>query len=180
MCRVSKNVFTVALIVIISFVCTSCMNSETPDANTAEIFIKDNHDDIQVVTDYLLNEDYYFAYIKAPNGQIYANFEYMAIDDSQVNDSIKSLWNAGCKRISRITDDNAIDFLLECNIIKEIDYGFVCPIDDSFDFKIDYQTELVPLTFDNWYFYVSDYNKWRLSQNSSETEITSLTDIADL
>lgn len=165
------------LMVIIMFACTSCMKSEKPDANTAETFIKNNYDDIQIVTDYLLKNDYYSAHIQKANGQIYAlygniyailgnnaRFEYMDIDDSAVNDSIKSLWSAGCKRITQSTDRNAIDFLLACDIVHEIDYGFVCPIDDSLDFKVDYQTELVPLTVDNWYFYVSDYNKWRLSQ----------------
>lgn len=171
MCRLSKKVFSVALIVIIVFSCTSCMNYEISDANTAQVFIKDNYDDIQIVTDYLLNNDYYSAHIKKANGQIYAifgnmkRFEYMDIDDSAVNDSIKSLWKAGCKRITRHTDRNAIEFLLACDNVHGIDYGFVRPIDDSLDFKVNYQTELVPLSEDNWYFYVSDYNKWRLSHS---------------
>lgn len=169
MCRLLKKVFSVALIVIVVFSCTSCMNYEISDANTAEAFIKNNYDDIQIVTDYLLNNDYYSAHIQKANGQIYAifenmaRFEYMDIDDSSVNTSIQALWKAGCKRITRSSEYNAIDFLLACDNVHGIDYGFVHPIDDSLDFKVNYQTELVPLSEDNWYFYVSDYNKWRLS-----------------
>lgn len=174
--RFSKKIIVIIAIVLLSFVCvlsgclimctncTSPFGNNMPDKDTVEEFVIKHDDDIQIVTKYLLELGNNFAVIESSNGQIYKDVEYKytTIEDSEVKKSISNLWKAGCRGITRDTQYNSISFLLWRNNFFEIDCGFACPIDDSHEVSVNYQTELTSIS-NNWYYYVVDYEKWRLS-----------------
>lgn len=160
-----KRILSFVLISIIICFSTSCTNQDQKsEIEKVESFAKNNDSDIQIVCDYLLNTQYHYASIESVSGKMYVMFEYIDIKDPTVNDSIKTLWKENCKQITLDTSCNAISFLLGRSAFDERDYGLVYPINNTSEINVEFQTELVPLDNNKYYYYVSDYNKWRLSR----------------
>lgn len=153
-------------IVLLIALCAGCSNSISnvmPDKETVDEFITNHSEDIQNVTNYLLELRHEYASIDSSDGKIFVDIEYKYIDikDSEIKTSISNLWKAGCRTITKSLQYNSIQFLLWRNNFKEIDCGFVYPIYDSRDPSVNYQTELSPIS-NNCYYYISDYGEWRL------------------
>lgn len=159
-----RLLFSIVLIGTIVCLSTSCNNQKhITNFDKVESFKKDNECSIQIICDYLLKSEYDSVYIDDANGQMYAGFEYIEIEDPTVNDCIKSLWKEKCKNISLITENNAITFRLGQTLIEGIEYGLAYPINDTSEIRVQFQTELIPLYNSKYYYYVSDYNEWRIS-----------------
>ena len=51
--------------------------------------------------------------------------------------------------------------------LQDIGCGIACSINALEMPEIEYMTELVPLSTEGWYYYVDDYNKWRVESGST-------------
>jgi hypothetical protein len=47
--------------------------------------------------------------------------------------------------------------------MNDVGCGVACAINDQDLPDIQYVTELLPMENEGWYYYVSDFNQWRLS-----------------
>ncbi len=113
------------------------------------------------IADYLKGLSYSSCFIDDQNGFFFADFKYHEIYDSAVIEAIKCLWACGCTHISKNSNNNSIAFELWSNN-QEIDGGILTCIHEGEEAKVEYMTEIQEIPFPNWYYYVEDYNKWRV------------------
>ena len=156
--------------------CSGCslFSLQPPKAAETDRFVTEHYEMIQTVADYLLsfdNTDYEAVYVQE-NGKTITlywsshkttnNPFTLDIENDEVTECIQVLRREGCKRIEKSIGDNAVYFQMWSRDIGEADCGFACPIDGSREPSIAFQTECTPLSKENWYYCLSDYEEWRV------------------
>ena len=143
--------------------------SNPPSFEWVDKFVKDHIDDIESVTDYLMNSEFHEIYIEESfeesNISIFADLEYLAIEDQEVKNSLSSLFNSGCLLIAKVVPNNAIIFRVWFRDLFGGECGFVCAIDSSMQPSVDYQTCILPLNDSKWYYYTADFEEWRITHH---------------
>ena len=161
-----KSLISIFLVMIICL-STSCTNHDVAsNKSKTESFVDENSLSIQTVCKYLSSTQFNTVYIDKADGQMYADSETKKIEDSNIINSINILWNAGCRHISLSRRYNVIVFRLGQELFSDFEFGLAYPINADSDIWVEFQTELTPIINTEYYFYESEYNKWRLSQNS--------------
>ncbi len=106
--------------------------------------------------------EYSSCFIKSDNGEFFAEFDYHEIDDSLVVEAVKRLWKKGCTHISKNDEMNSISFELWYND-QDTACGMLTCIRENEDAQVEFMTEIKKANISCWYYYVSDYNKWRVN-----------------
>ena len=157
-----KKLIAVIIVLALSLVPLSCAK-KLPSAEDAESYIKKNWKDIALVNDYLLklgNKDY-IALIKRI--KYIENWE----KNENVYRAILSLESEGCYIISKRIEDNAIYYGIWKSVLGKASCGFLYAIDHTRPPKLQYQTELIPLSREGWYYYIENYEEWRENNRPS-------------
>lgn len=148
----------------------SCLR-QPPNVEEVESFMDKNWESIVLVNDYLLGLGDRDAIIDCEEGDILIDLVLQQIEDDAVREAIQSLRREGCTGISKTinTDDikNAIDYLIWIRTIGGVSCGFVYAIDHTRPPKLQYQTELIPLSREGWYYYIENYEEWRENNRHS-------------
>lgn len=137
------------------------LKQDLPDVVSIQDRFEYNKENITLVTEYLLDLSYPDAWIREPNGTYFSDFEWRTIEDERVCEAIETLWENGISNIDKTAEDNSISFEM-WRSFQEIDCGVAFSIDNTDCPTVQYMTYVEPLTERGWYYYVSDYNQWRV------------------
>ena len=153
-------VFFVSLILISNLMFSLLEKADTPpEIGVVQEQFQNRCADISLVVDYLAASGYENVYINDREKDMLADFVRMPIDDLEIYTVITDLFESGyCTQINKI--GNTI-YLLQWKGIRDIGCGVAYSINGIDLPKIQYATELVPLSEDSWYYYVADYNETR-------------------
>ena len=124
------------------------------------------YDDCVAIVEYMASLEYEHCFINDDNGQYFGEFEYITISDREVSAAIKRLWKKGCHHVRKDISDNSISFEFWYSVF-EMDAGVLYQIDPSSDSSVQYMTQIEETDNEGWYYYVADYNLWRI-QNQRE------------
>ena len=136
-----------------------------PDIATAERFFEKNKADIQIITDFIITEEYEWISIREADGMMKADFQEMEIPDAEVAKAVKRLFSARSD-MQIYKHDNTIELQFWSHpqeIGSYIAYSIIhneLPADLP---DVQFATEIIPMSADGWYYVISDYNLWRVS-----------------
>lgn len=160
-----KRVVKISIILLLCLNLTGCRQS-APTAESVEEKFFENYDDIQMVVDFMLNTGYGDVYIDSADGTMFADLETMTISDETVNNSVERLIRGQPGSEGQYYGFYKISHTIEILQWKymEVGCGIAYTTSETLLPKIQYCTELVPLAEAGWYYYVADYNEWRVGK----------------
>ena len=160
--RIITIIFVIVTAFLISMLSIACFQRAKPSEQETLGIFGDERGDFEIVTQYLEDLEYSFCVIDTDNGEFFAKFDYHEIDDISVVNAVKRLWKKGCTRITRDDEMNSISFQLWHNN-QGMACGMLTCIRENEDAQAEFMTEIKKTNISNWYYYVSDYNKWRVN-----------------
>lgn len=131
-----------------------------PDKNRAERYFERDKKYILLVTEYLANSEYQVISIKNSDGFMYVGYD-TRIEDENVVKAIKHLLDKR-KYIAIEKVDNTIYFL-KWKRLSDFESGIAYSINKKYEPQLPYLTKLEELSEKGWYYYESDYNEWKKS-----------------
>ena len=139
--------------------------SNPPTLEEAENYFRENRKDLDIVVDFLANQENDVVIVCYSTRL--ENWKDITIPP-KVRRAIKRLRN-GQNRIIVTKDENKIDITIWVPSVQEMSSGFVYSIDAEITPDIQYATVMEPMSEPRWYFYIEDFNTWRVeSSRSSE------------
>ncbi len=160
------------MILLIAYVVTCCHWATPPGVNQIQTFFRENYEDIQLMTDWLLNSGYadvFFNEEDLREGKVWADFSVIPLD-SEILSCAKRLWSQkGFHRISKHSPGNRVEFEIWSDLFEAC-CGIVYAEDPTSAYSVQYVLSVEPLSEENWYYFYSDYNKWRVLQTSVPDE----------
>lgn len=165
--KVRSFLLSIAHIVVFCISLAGCVSSP-PDVATVEAHFQDNYEDIQIVVDFMVNTEYRTIDIDTADRTMLADLERVEIANVAVNGAVERLLGES------IWDNKQYDYIYKSgNTIifpqwdgaQDIGCGIAYSINETDHPRIQYCTELVPLSQTGWYYYVDDYNTWRIENN---------------
>ena len=137
-----------------------CSSVNTPPSLTEqEKRLNENYDDIVVVLDYMFASEYHWISINGERVTVRADFEDITIEDEHVAAAVARL----LKHYHSIFKSGNIVEFFQWRGLRDIGSGVVYALDGNYSgiYEIGYITEIIPMSKDNWFYYVDDYEKWR-------------------
>lgn len=123
---------------------------------------QDYSKDIQIVVDFLSSSNFEDVYISDNGGTMLADLNEVPIEDPSVSKAIDSIIDD--KAYQHINKNGNTISLLQWKGIRDIGCGIAYTINGIDAPEIEFATQIIPLSDDGWFYYVSDYNAWRNSQ----------------
>lgn len=151
--------YFIILIMAICVTLTCCGSNIPPDSNSVHEHFLNNYRDIQVVVEYMANSPYEDLFIIDTSGTMQADLTWMQIENEEVMTAVNNLLGNG-EYIKIIKTGNTI-YMLQWTGTRDIGCGIAYSINGTDVPDVQFTTTLVPITEDGWYYYISDYNKWR-------------------
>lgn len=164
---IKKCIIVLLLLVVIGSLFTGCESMRMPPSvEEVEQHFLENYLDIQTVISFALHSNYENIYIRDMSGVVFADFSDVVIEDEAVLAAVRNLLSGKTyKSISFDKSYNAIKFL-QWTQFNDTGCGIVYSINGVDEPYIEYCTQLIPLSKDGWYYYVSDYNEWRVTHST--------------
>lgn len=165
--RLNNIIFLTAIIFIcvLALVIILLLNSakgEGFNKETAQQKLNEDYGDISVVLTFLMQFENEDIYINDTSGKMLVDLTTKHIENKQVNNAVNNLLKKkGYIDIAK--HGHSIYFTQQAGI-GNVDYGVAYSIDGSGKLDIPFLTELVALDKPNWYYFVADYEQWRISQ----------------
>lgn len=157
--------FIFALVFVIC--CFSGCSTEPPAMNQVEKLFLKYESDFCTVSMFLTSLPAETAHISKDNGEIYIDRTDQIIEDPSIIDSLQHLWKAGCSSIYMNRANNSISFVLwRTGLVGDASAGLLYAIDTDEDNlpTTQFLTELQPMQTNAWYYYVADYEEWRIDR----------------
>ena len=163
-----KNIFLMVLIVILVTVCAGCSKWTTPpNAEKINKIFEQNKEDFIKLANYMtdLGCD---SIIDSTDGKIYRcdTFTYEQINDKEIEKCISHLLSHRIV-IQASKESNTIQFYMWGHIIQPIGCGAAYSIDGSGELSVQFLLNQEPLSEPGWYYYYSDFNKWRTEHSTA-------------
>ena len=163
-----KRFFSLSLLMVFMCAFLNGCSAEPPNVEAVEDHFQNNRETIQIVVDFLLNIDCPSVYINTTDGTMLADLDRIEIKDNKANNAIKRLLGSSlfAKKQYRfiIRERNTIIFAQWSNS-QQVGCGIAYSINKEVSPSIQYCTKLVPLSENGWYYYVDDYNTWRVENS---------------
>ena len=146
-----------------SVICTfllllcACVPSNPVTVDDAESFLTDHLEELQTVADYCIDSGIHLLLIRSAREAA----EYDLPDSCK--DAVRELRRNGVRIIGYLDTEACIEFEL-WNSVQDIGCGIAYSFVDGAEPDIQFLTEIQPLSVENWYYYVTDYNTWRAMQ----------------
>ena len=151
---------TAVLMTILLMGCESA--NLPPSISSVQSHFQEYSEDIQIITAFLSSSAYEDVYITKNDGSMLADLQEISIDDPAIAEVIERIIDKdGYQHIIKNGDTIS---LLQWRGIRDIGCGVAYSINGMNAPQIEYLTQLVPLSDNGWFYYVSDYNAWRNSQ----------------
>lgn len=159
-------VCVVMMAVILSFLCISCSDLNTPpEKKTVQQVFDEHYEDIMLLFSFMEASEYNHISISDASGTIFADFSHVQIQDNDVCNAIEHLLKKGPYiKIAKL--DGTIS-MLQWTGLQDIGCGVLYSQNIEESIEVEFVTELIPLSEDGWFYYVSDYNAWRVGQRAS-------------
>lgn len=160
-----KRISIVFSVIIISVLMAAWL-SNPPSVASVESRFEDNYNDIQVVVEFMANSSCSSIIIKGNDGTMRADLATVTIDNISVCDAVERLlgpngaYHSISKRGSTVT-------IRQWRGLTDIGCGIAYSINETSTPSVEYATELEPLSRAGWYYYVDDYNEWRVGKRPS-------------
>lgn len=145
----------------------SVVASEPLSVEEIEDWFEDNQQEILTIVNYLTDKPADDIYIDGPNEEVFSDFDYVTINDPEVKVCVERLWEHGCRSVTKMTNRNAISFKIWSRFVGEAWGGIAFSLDGENLPEEQYCTQLQPLSEDGWFYYVAEYNLWRVQQRES-------------
>ena len=139
-----------------------------PGAMYMERSLQRNRGSLDIVVEYLMNSGFVMANIRSDTASnegsitMFADGRSNVISDEDTVTAIRSLFRRGYRGI--FMNESVIKFQRWSNVsaIRGIAFSINrdVPDESAFDFLID----LVPLSENDWFFWVENFNEWRRNQ----------------
>ena len=166
----------VIFILLTTFFTSGCvlrhLLTAQPDEDGLIKVFDENFEYFEIVADRLPDQGYDACFISIflnkNVGQLFAgkDFKYHDITDQKLKEAVEELFNAGCEIIDMGMESNCIEFELWHND-QDVACGVLYNYNGVESPHVMYMTQIRSLDRDGWYFYTSDYNKWR-SEHSNK------------
>ena len=168
------KIIALLLMLLVSLeLCSGCSYSVSSfGIEEAEGFFFRHETDLMVLVEFLENQDYKQIFISRSDGTALADLKTITIQNSTVIQSLEAVMGDGCRSISKNADKNSIQFVLWTRTRDEADSGLLFPLTREKDPEAQFQTELIPMNNDGWYYYLAEYNKWRIKHTEPEDKRT--------
>ena len=152
------------LIAIMVFGLSSCKNLiNPPSVEYVKKQFSKNHDDIILVTEYIISSDFESVYMHHGSNTLSADGKHIDVHDESLTNAIQNMFNNGYSVI--IKSGNTIYFQ-QWTRFTDAGCGIAYSIDGSNDLNIQYLTQATALSDDGWYYYVADYSAHRIQNNT--------------
>ena len=166
MTRFLRFLLSISIVVFSCILLTGCLSSP-PDAESVDARFQNNYEDIQIVVDFVIDSEYQDIHINTTDGMMWADFETVEISNEEVNSAInrllgRSFW--GDRQYLAIYKSGHTISLPQWSGPQDNGCGVACYITEVMLPRIEYCTELTPLSQTGWYYYVDDYNAWRVGK----------------
>lgn len=140
-----------------------CTQIESPPSiESVQNHYQEHREDIQIIINIFTASNYEHISIRNNDGTMLADLNIVSIDDKEVFSAVDSLLANGAYH-HIIKNENTI-YLLQWKGIRDIGCGIAYSINRVDNPQIEFETQLVPLSDDGWFYYVSDYNTWQSEQ----------------
>ena len=155
-----KHVKILAISLVVAFVLLFVRIYNGP-TSANKIFERDYSEIIQVVGYLNSLEDISDASIDSADGTMTLRFgDTMEITDKNVTKVISSLFRKGYDEI--VKDEDTTIYFVRWRDFFGCHKGFAFSTDGTGELDIQFVTEQRPLSETDWYYYVSDYEEWRV------------------
>ena len=147
----------------------SCSFTEPPEIDEVERTFQKHYDDIQIVVDFMISSEYEIIMIDSfEKCGIVKTYEYHRkseelVLDAKTEEAINRLLDTGYENMAKV--QNTIKFQ-EWHRFNDVGCGVAYTINEQDLPEIQYVTEIIPLEKDGWYYYVVDFNQWRLENTT--------------
>lgn len=132
-----------------------------PDVDSVQQQLLNNWDDIQVIVAFLTESNYEWAYIDDASGTLLADLTTVPIDNPEVSDAVFRLFDKGYYT-SILKDGTTISFEQWRAFQLDIECGIAYSTDKTANLNVQFLTEAVALSEEDWFYYVADYELWRI------------------
>lgn len=133
-----------------------------PKVDSVQKQFMDYRKDIHTVVEFMVHSGYESISIDNSNGTIWADFQTIQVDDEAAKDAIARLLSIGAY-YDIYKNGNTISFL-QWKGARDIGCGIAYTINRCDLPEVQYTTELVSINEEGWFYYVADYNKWRINE----------------
>lgn len=156
-------IFGIIIAAIISLFSGCSKLSDTPPSldEVTSIFLN-NREDFETITNYLIDLNINYIAIFDPKATL-AGHGDITINNETAREAMERLVS---KRILKkvFKNGNTIEFIL-WESFYDMGCGLAYTIDCRVKPNIQYLTELELINDDGWYYYVDDYNTWRVNNS---------------
>ena len=155
----------IAVFLVVINIFVGCTNREPPSLEEMEDYWETNREDILLVTNFLMQQegDVFIDY----DGYSFESWFDVPIPD-KIHNAVKRLRNT--QRICVSKSENTIQFIIWIPPMTEIDSGLAFSINGTDLPSIAYATVITPLSESGWYYYVADFNEWRVRSTEQDIE----------
>ena len=155
--------FSTLVIFLLSF--SGCSIMEPPNIVKVERDFQKYYDNIQIVVDFMISSEYETIIIDSEGRTGLADTDGYHIEsvelvlDTKTEEAVKRLLSGGYERIDKVRDTIQLQ---QWHWLNDVGCGVAYTINGQDLQEIQYVTELIPMKKAGWYYYVDDYNQWRL------------------
>lgn len=166
MCHIRKIV-PLVLALSLLLLLPGCSRAEKhPGIEYAEAHLQQDKEDLQTLVQWLQESEYPYIVFDGKDDTMFIEFEDIPIPE-EIQPTLDRLFkNNKYNTIIKDEEDNTIQFLYWTSF-QEKDCGLLYALDKTERPSAQYMTQCEPLSVDGWYYYFSDYNKWRIGETTA-------------
>ena len=147
--------------------CSAFSVQNNPTATEMEDFFQVHQEDFEIIVNYLLTDDHTYILIDDATGTMLTGTAVSPLSETVIADEdalsrLQLLFQKGCKSITKDLDNNLISFEFWRKPISSVSKGIVYAVRSNAEPNVEFLTELKSFIEDGWYYYVSDYEQWRI------------------
>ena len=166
-----RLVFLSVIVVGICIVVLSCFKSTIcPDITSVQNQFLDNYENVSKITTFMVESGYDNIYISDADGSMFADLQERQMDDV-ISAAVNELMKNG--KYIRIAKRGNTIWFMQWKGIRDTGCGIAYTINGVDLPEVDYAIEMVALPAENWFYYVYDYNVWRVAHNTGDGSVCS-------
>ena len=162
-----------ALLTSVLSACALVAVNRSPKAKNMETLFNDNQEDIATISNYLLSESQAYIVIDDSSGTMLTGsadspLSKTTIKNEDVLSSIQLIFQKGCNCIIKDLANNSVVFEFWHQSIGSVSSGIVYAPNIKAEPNVEFMTEITPLNDNGWYYYLSDYEQWRIDREQAQ------------
>lgn len=161
--KIIALVFALSLLLLL-FGCSRAENY--PGIQYAEAHLQQDKEALQTLVQWLQDSEYSFIVFNGKDDTMFIEFEDIPIPED-IHPTLDRLFkNNKYNTIIKDEEEKTVQFLYWTSFFEK-DCGLLYALDKTVQPSAQYMTQCEPLSVDGWYYYFSDYNKWRIGETTA-------------